>query len=338
MNINIDISNVVLKTKRLTLRPFNINDLEDFYEYASVDGVGQMAGWLPHKNKEESLSILKMFIDGKKNFAIVYNNKVIGSLGIDDYNEEELPEYKEKTGQELGFVIAKDYWGQGLMPEAVNAVIEYCFNELKLDFLACSHFVDNNQSKRVQEKCGFTHYKYIKYETRFGIVKDSWLSILDNPNNLNKDIFNRDFYHISNDEIELKLIDVYPSNKGAIPFYWWNIYLKNTNTKVGSISFRIGHNYHSYYNGNIGYEVDKEYQGNNYAYKACMLLFEVAKYHNMKKIYLSCSYDNIASYKTIEKLGGKLVEEITPPNDYIYYFEGMKPHRIYQINIDGEEC
>ena len=35
-------------------------------------------------------AILKMFIDGKKNFAIVYNNKVIGSLGIDDYNEEDF--------------------------------------------------------------------------------------------------------------------------------------------------------------------------------------------------------------------------------------------------------
>lgn len=332
MNAKIDISNVILKTNRLMLRPFNIDDLGDFYEYASVDGVGQMAGWLPHKNKEESLSILKMFIDEKKTFAIVYNNKVIGSLGIEEYDEKQLPEYADKLGREIGYVLSKDYWGKGLMPEALNEVIRYCFEDLKLDFLACGHFTDNNQSKRVQEKCGFYHYKLVKHETRYGIVKDSWLSILENPI-INKDIFNKNFFIISNDELELRLIDVYPSTKGAIPFYWWNVYLKSKDVKIGSISFRIGHNYHSYYNGNIGYEIDEEYQGNNYAYKACKMLMDVAIYHQMDKIYFSCTYDNIASYKTIEKLGGKLIEEITPPKDYIYYFVGIKPHKIYELEI-----
>ena len=332
MNAKIDISNVILKTNRLMLRPFNIDDLGDFYEYASVDGVGQMAGWLPHKNKEESLSILKMFIDEKKTFAIVYNNKVIGSLGIEEYDEKQLPEYADKLGREIGYVLSKDYWGKGLMPEALNEVIRYCFEDLKLDFLACGHFTDNNQFKRVQEKCGFYHYKLVKHETRYGIVKDSWLSILENPI-INKDIFNKNFFIISNDELELRLVDVYPSTKGAIPFYWWNVYLKSKDVKIGSISFRIGHNYHSYYNGNIGYEIDEEYQGNNYAYKACKMLMDVAIYHQMDKIYFSCTYDNIASYKTIEKLGGKLIEEITPPKDYIYYFVGIKPHKIYELEI-----
>lgn len=108
----------------------------------------------------------------------------------------------------------------------------------------------------------------------------------------------------------------------------WNIYLKDKDVKIGRISFRIGHNYHSYYNGNIGYEIDKKYQGNDYAYKACKMLIGVVKYHKMDKIYLSCDYDNIASYKTIEKLGGKFIEEIKPPIDYIYYYGGM-PNRKY---------
>lgn len=41
MNAPIDISSITLKTPRLTLRPWRQSDLEDFYEYASVDGVGQ---------------------------------------------------------------------------------------------------------------------------------------------------------------------------------------------------------------------------------------------------------------------------------------------------------
>ena len=334
MNAKIDISNVMLKTDRLILRPWALEDLDDFYEYAKVDGVGQMAGWLPHENKEKSLMILNMFMEEKKTFAIEYKGKVIGSLGIEEYNENELPEYNDKLGREIGYVLSKDYWGLGLMPEAVKEVIRYCFNELKLDFLVCCHFTDNNQSKRVQEKCGFYHYKLVKHETRYGIVKDSWLSILDNTINNTKNLFNEEFFDISNEEIELKLIDVYPSNKGSIPFYWWNIYLKFNNVKIGSISFRIGHNYHSYYNGNIGYEIDEEYQGNNYAYKACKMLIDVAKYHKINRIFFSCDYDNIASYKTIEKLGGKLIEEVQPPLDYIFYYEGMPVHKIYELNVD----
>ena len=44
MNAQIDISGIVLHTERLILRPWRQEDLEDFYEYAKVDGVGQLAG------------------------------------------------------------------------------------------------------------------------------------------------------------------------------------------------------------------------------------------------------------------------------------------------------
>lgn len=48
MNASINISNVCLKTPRLTLRPFVLSDLENFYQYAKVPGVGEMAGWSHH--------------------------------------------------------------------------------------------------------------------------------------------------------------------------------------------------------------------------------------------------------------------------------------------------
>ena len=327
MNAKVDISNIILRTERLILRPFTLEDLDDFYEYAKVDGVGQMAGWLPHENKDKSLMILKMFIEEKKVFAIVYNGKVIGSLGIEEYSEQKLPEFKDKLGREIGYVLSRDYWGLGLMPEAVKEVIRFCFNDLELDFLVCGHFVENNQSRRVQEKCGFKHYKLSKYETRYGLIKDSWISILENQ------LFNQDFNYILGDEINLRLINTFKGKGGALPFYWWDIILKQKNIPIGKISFRIGNNYHSYFNGNIGYEIDEEYRGNNYAFKACKLVLDVAKYHKINKLHLSCTYDNVASYKTIEKLGGKLLEEVIPPHDYIYYYEGIETHKIYEIKI-----
>ena len=135
MNKQIDITGVVLTTDRLTLRPWRESDLNDFYEYASVDGVGQMAGWVPHRNMEESQAILSRFINGKNEFALEYQGKAIGSLGIGNYREDQYPELTALQGREIGYVLSKSYWGQGMMPEAVKAVIDWLFREEKLDFI-----------------------------------------------------------------------------------------------------------------------------------------------------------------------------------------------------------
>ena len=181
MNNPIDISNVVLKTDRLTLRPFRGSDLSDFFEYAKVDGVGQMAGWLPHKNLDESRAILDMFIREKKTLALEHQGKVIGSLGIDLYNEKDYPEFAVLQGREIGYVLSKDYWGQGLMPEAVTAVIQYLFDVENLDFLICGHFERNGRSRRVIEKCGFRYIKTVGFQTEYNTQDQSMEYILWNP-------------------------------------------------------------------------------------------------------------------------------------------------------------
>ena len=178
MNKPIDISNTVLKTARMILRPWQFEDLEDFYEYAKVDGVGQMAGWLPHENKETSLNILNNFIEGKKTFALEHNGKVIGSLGIEKYKEDHAPEYETLQGREIGYVLSKDYWGQGLMPEAVQEVIRYLFEEEQLDVIFCGFFKRNSQSARVQEKCGFRYYKDVIHTTRYNTQEETSMNIL----------------------------------------------------------------------------------------------------------------------------------------------------------------
>ena len=82
--IKIDISKIVIETERLILRSFVDADLTDFFTYASVPGVGEMAGWNYHKSIETSKEILQSFLEEKQVFAIFHKveNKVIGSLGI----------------------------------------------------------------------------------------------------------------------------------------------------------------------------------------------------------------------------------------------------------------
>lgn len=184
MNAPFDITGVVLETERLLLRPWNEGDLDDFYEYASVPGVGEKAGWLPHQNKEESLRILRHFIEGKHTFAIVLkeNGKTIGSLGVEEYGlEDKLSEFFPYQGRSLGYVLAKPYWGRGLMTEAVKRVIAYLFENLGFDFLLCGHFDTNPASGRVQEKCGFRPYRKLNFETKLGHDCPGVLTLLLNP-------------------------------------------------------------------------------------------------------------------------------------------------------------
>ncbi|HEY8389980.1 MAG TPA: GNAT family protein [Clostridia bacterium] len=161
MDFKIDVSNTTIETKRLLLRPFEKSDLNDLFTYASVPGVGEMAGWGHHDSIETSQNILDMFIEEKEVFALYHkvDSKVIGSLGLHQSWTENDDKYKDLKVKEIGYVLSKDYWGQGLMPEAVNAVLAYCFNDLDLEAVTCSHFVYNNQSRRVIEKCGFTYVK-----------------------------------------------------------------------------------------------------------------------------------------------------------------------------------
>ena len=184
MNADFRLNGLTIETERLILRPFCQSDLEDFYEYASVGGVGEMAGWRHHESKEKSKEILDMFISEDKTLAIVYkeNNKLIGSLGVEKYGmEDKLTEFDGYRGREIGYVLSKDYWGRGIMPEAVNAVIDYLFNRLDWDFLTCGYYDFNNQSKRVQEKCGFKPYRKLVMDTRLGTKEPGVLNLLINP-------------------------------------------------------------------------------------------------------------------------------------------------------------
>ena len=119
MDIHISVKDTRITTERLYLRPFETTDLDDFYAYASVEGVGEMAGWPHHIDIELTKKILQEFIEKQEVFAIVYANthKVIGSVGIHRSWANEDPDLEELKVKEIGYVLAKPYWGQGLMVE-----------------------------------------------------------------------------------------------------------------------------------------------------------------------------------------------------------------------------
>jgi len=184
MNAEFRLNGKTIETDRLILRPFEQADLDDFFEYASVEGTGEMAGWHHHQDKQKSQEILDLFISEDKTFAVCLrqSGKVIGSLGVEKYGmEDKLTEFNGYRGREIGYVLSRDYWGRGLMTEAVRAVIDYLFNECDLDFLTCGYYDFNSRSRRVQEKCGFRPYRKLVMDTRMGTKEPGVLNLMTNP-------------------------------------------------------------------------------------------------------------------------------------------------------------
>lgn len=147
-----------MQTSRLILRRFEQRDLDDLFAYASVEGVGEKAGWPHHKTLDESQGILDRFMKSEEVWAIVHkeDNKVIGSIGLHHRPDESSHQEGDLV---LGYVLGKGYWGHGYMTEAAQRLIEEAFIQWKVPRIRVAHFKENSASQRVIEKLGFTYEK-----------------------------------------------------------------------------------------------------------------------------------------------------------------------------------
>ena len=127
--------------------------------------------------------------------------------------------------------------------------------------------------------------------------------------------------------IWLKLIENNSGNGDILPFHYYDI--MHNNTPVGKISLRFGNNFHSYYNGHVGFEVYPAHRGCNFAYEACVLVLEIAKEHGIDSLYLTCAQSNKASRRIFEKLGADYVETAAIPQECFFYRNGIEDYAIY---------
>ncbi len=119
----------------------------------------------------------------------------------------------------------------------------------------------------------------------------------------------------------------------SIETYYYHIVRLSDNAQVGYCDLRLGHSPSLYYYGNIGYRVLEEYRGHGYAYKACLLLFEIAKKMNMSYLLITASPDNIASNKTCEKLNCQFIETTDVPSWHALYRANDRVKNIYRFDL-----
>lgn len=141
-----------LETRRLVLRGWRDDDLQDMYSYARLPEVGPNAGWKPHEDLQESIIILKNMRAAADSWAIQLKEtgRVIGSVGL--HADEMRPGLNARM---LGYVLAPAHWGQGLATEAARRVIRHAFDDIGLDILSVGHYPHNTRSEKVILRCGF---------------------------------------------------------------------------------------------------------------------------------------------------------------------------------------
>lgn len=139
---------------------------------------------------------------------------------------------------------------------------------------------------------------------------------------------------LKTDEIFLKLEKTVEADteKGWVPAYHFKICLTD-GTEAGYCDLRIGYNQKLYFGGNIGYGIIEKYRGNHYAGKACLLLFEFARRHEMEYLYITCNPENYASRKTCEFAGGVLESVVDLPPDNDMYIDGERQKCVYRFDL-----
>ncbi len=152
----------VLHTERLILRPFREGDAEAmFRNWTQDERVARYCRWHPHKDVSETEEYLKLCLDAEYSWAITLNDndEPIGCIDVVGENDVGVPE--------IGYVLAHDYWGRGIMTETVKAAIDELFR-CGFEKVGACHDVDNPASGKVMEKCGMTYVRSCMAMKKFG--------------------------------------------------------------------------------------------------------------------------------------------------------------------------
>lgn len=146
-----------LETERLILRRMRLDDAEDMFAYASDPLVTRYVLWETHRTLEDAKAFLRSATEGYERgdfggWGVVLKDTgtFVGTCGM------EAGYAPEHARAELGYVLSRELWGRGLMPEAVRAVVRFGFGRMELNRIEARCIAENAASARVMEKAGMT--------------------------------------------------------------------------------------------------------------------------------------------------------------------------------------
>ena len=163
-----------MRTERLTLRKLLVGDTADMFEYAKNEEVTRYLTWNPHPDRAYTREYLE-YLGGRYSAGMFYDwaivleplGKMIGTCGFTSFN-------CTHDSAEVGYVLNPSYWGQGIAAEALERVLQFGFEELKLHRIEAKFMEENERSRHVMEKVGMTFEGYNRESMR---IKGRYVTI-----------------------------------------------------------------------------------------------------------------------------------------------------------------
>lgn len=141
----------------MILRKMTLDDAEAVFAYASDPEVSRYTSWETHRSIEESRAFLELAVrkyesGDEPDWGIVYkgDHRFVGTCGF-------VNRSPDHARAELGYAIHRGYWGRGLVPEAVRAMIRFGFERIGLNRIEARCIAENTASTRVMEKAGMIY-------------------------------------------------------------------------------------------------------------------------------------------------------------------------------------
>ncbi|MEG1797394.1 MAG: GNAT family N-acetyltransferase [Clostridium sp.] len=158
-----DIGTVTINTKRLKLRKISLYDVQSIYTHLKADErvTDNLIKGI-HKSSEETLVMVEEIISQYEDPSFYYwGIELIESkelIGLIDLFEFEYDERKCK----VGYLIGHNWWNKGYGTEALRAVVDFAFNNIKVSEISAAHNTDNPASGRIMEKVGMQKHSIVK--------------------------------------------------------------------------------------------------------------------------------------------------------------------------------
>ena len=173
---------VTIETERLCLRAFELKDIEPaFRNWTSDDAVTEYLRWSTHRDISVTEMVIKDWIEEsmKTDFyqwAIVlkeFGTEPIGNIAVVSWVD------RMKKAQ-IGYCLGQQWWYQGIMTEALNAVIDFLINEIGMKRIEAYHDVRNIPSGAVMQKCGMVYEGTLRQSewNNQGVCDAAWYAIL----------------------------------------------------------------------------------------------------------------------------------------------------------------
>ncbi|MGL4624418.1 MAG: GNAT family N-acetyltransferase [Culicoidibacterales bacterium] len=149
----------LLQTPRLILRPLQLSDAPAMYEnWASNEKVTKFLTWPPHEDISVTQALLTSWVRDYQNPAFYQwgiilteqSDQPIGTISVVSSDDR-------MSKMEIGYCLGEPWWGEGIMSEALQAVMDFLFHVVQVNRLESRHDLHNPGSGAVLKKSGFLY-------------------------------------------------------------------------------------------------------------------------------------------------------------------------------------